>query len=413
MRRVLLNAISAVVGIVVALASFEALSIAWQTSQDGSYIPATELFDRLQNTYVRDATNATGCTYADTLFPHPYLAFVHHDVPPCGLQKTNNVGLTGDEFPTVKRNDRYVVLLTGGSVAAQLGQIDPAPAPRYLEEELNARYVSPNGKPFQVLNGGAGAWKQPQQAILLMLYSNIIDAVVTLDGYNEVKLMYAGARGRFEMPALNFLDVNPIAAQDGFGNVVVSWLAGRVAGTIGNHSLLRYSHAAYLTVKAVEHLAKGNGGSGSGTTAAFDRMYDLPAEIRSSSRVLMAYQLAQYRRYIRIMDAIARDQGIKAIFFLQPVPALGKVLTDEEKRGTLDMRYSDGYLEIVRDLESLREGGINVFDLVNVFADEKGTIYADDVHPQRTPGGDSRGYRLIAGQMARDMAAAWSLVLRP
>lgn len=409
MKRLAFSIISAVIGLCIALAAFEAFAIAWQVAQDGRYRPATELFDKLQNTYVRDVTNASGCTYVDTLFPHPYLAFVHHDSPPCGLQKVNNIGLHGDDYPVLKRTDRYVVLLTGGSVAAQLGQTDVPPAPRYLEEELNARYVSPNGKPFQILNGGGGAYKQPQQAILFTLYANVVDAVITLDGYNESHFMQVGARGRFELPALNFLEVNPIAAQDGFGNVVVSWLAGRIAGAIGNHSLLGHSHGAYLAVLAVQYLSKGDGAFRTQKTSAFDRMFDLPSEIRSSPQAVAEFQISQYRRYIRIMDAIARDQSIKAIFFLQPVPAIGKTLTDEEKRGTPDLRYGERYLGIVRNLEGLREGGINVVDLLDVFADEKDTIYDDDIHPRRSPGGESRGYRLIAARMARHIADAWGL----
>jgi hypothetical protein len=413
MKRVAFGAISTLIGIVVALASFEVFAIAWQTLQDGRYTPATELFDKLQNTYVRDATNATGCTYVDTLFPHPYLGFVQHDTPPCGVGKVNNVGLTAEEFPDVKRTDRYVILLTGGSVAGQLGQIDPPPAPRYLEDELNAHYISPTGKPFQVLNGGAGAWKQPQQTILFLLYSNIVDAVVTLDGYNESKYLTLPTRGRLEMPGLNFLEVNPIAAQDTFGNVVVSWLAGRVAGAIGHHSLLSHSHAAFLAVRAVQHLSKGDAAFRDEKTTNFDRMFELPQEARSSLQALMAYQLSQYRRYIRIMDAIARDQGVKAMFFLQPVPAVGKTLTTEEKRANPDISYGERYVTMVRDLEGLREHGIAVVDLLDIFAKEKGTIYADDVHPYRAPDGESRGYRLIAARMAREMADAWGFVAKP
>jgi len=413
MKRVAFGAVSTLIGIVVALASFEVFAIAWQTLQDGRYTRATELFDRLQNTYVRDATNATGCTYVDTLFPHPYLGFVQHDTPPCGMEKVNNIGLTADDFPPVKRADRYVILLTGGSVAGQLGQTAPPPAPRYLEEELNAHYISPTGKPFQVLNGGAGAWKQPQQTILFLLHSNIVDAVVTLDGYNESKYLSVRTRGRLEMPALNFLEVNPIAAQDNFGNVVVSWLAGRVAGAVGHHSLLSHSHAAYLAVRAVQHLSKGDAAFRDSKTNGFDRMFEVPPEARSSLQAMMAYQISQYRRYIRIMDAIARDQGVKAMFFLQPVPAVGKSLTDEEKRANPDISYGANYVTMVRDLEGLRENGIAVVDLLDIFAKEKGTIYADDVHPYRAPDGKSLGYRLIAERMAREMADGWGFVAKP
>lgn len=409
MRRVTFAIISVVAGVAIALACFEVFAIAWLSWQDKAYIPATERFNRLQNTYVREATNAAGCTYADTLFPHPYLAFVHHDIPPCGLRRISNVGLTGDDFPSVKRNDRYVILLTGGSVAAQLGQVEARPAPRYLEEELNAHYISPTGKPFQVINGGDGAWKQPQQLILFALYSNVVDAVVTLDGYNEVLMMNELQTQRLERPALNFLEVNPIAAQDGFGNVVVSWLAGRIAGAIGHHGLLGHSHAAYLVVKAIEQSAKGGGQFRSGGTVVFDRMYEIPAEVRSGPSAVIDFQLAQYGRYVRLMSAIAHEEGLKAMFFLQPVPAIGKALTEAEKQVNPDLRYGERYRKVVSKLKELREQGIEVFDILDVFAEEKGTIYADDVHPYRAPGGESRGYRLIAARMARDMASGWGL----
>ena len=76
-------------------------------------------------------------------------------------------------------------MLIGGSVASQLAQNAPPPAPRYLEEELNKRYVSPNGKPWLVLNGGDGAWKEPQPFILFSLYASSVDAMISLGGFNE------------------------------------------------------------------------------------------------------------------------------------------------------------------------------------------------------------------------------------
>lgn len=409
MRRVSFTIVSVLLGVGIALACFEVFAIAWLTWQDSSYIPATERFNRLQNTYVREATNSAGCTYADTLFPHPYLAFVHHDIPPCGLKRVSNAGLTGDNFPLVKSDDRYVILLTGGSVAAQLGQVDTRPAPRYLEDELNAHYTSPTGKPFQVINGGAGAWKQPQQLILFALHSNVLDGVVTLDGYNEVLMMKDKQTQRLERPALNFLEVNPIAAQDGFGNVVVSWLAGRVAGAIGHHGVLGHSHAAYLVVKAVEQSAKGGDKFRSGGTLVFDRMFEIPAELRSDSQAVTGFQLAQYRRYIRLMSTIAREEGVKTMFFLQPVPAIAKTLTEAERQVNPDLWYGDRYRQVVRTLAGLREQGIAVVDILDVFAEEQGTIYADDIHPYRAPDAESRGYRLIAARMAREMAHGWGL----
>src|SRR5947208_16587085 len=114
MKQRIFSLISIVLGIVFALALIEVSAIAWLYIEDGRYTPAAELYERTQNTYVRDATKGSSCRYVDTLFPHPYVAFVHHANPPCGIPWVNNIGLPSDDFPVEKRADRYVILLTGG-----------------------------------------------------------------------------------------------------------------------------------------------------------------------------------------------------------------------------------------------------------------------------------------------------------
>ncbi|MBL6653654.1 MAG: hypothetical protein ISP49_18815 [Reyranella sp.] len=409
MKRFVFAAISVAAGLFVGLACLEMLAIGWVVLKDGHYTPAPLLFERLQNTYVRSATEGTGCTYADTLFPHPYVGFVHHDQPPCGHWHVNNVGLNGEDFPTVKRDDRYVILLTGGSVAGQLGQTAPPPAPRYLEVALNEHYVSPNGLPFLVLNGGDGAWKQPQQLILFSLYSNVVDAVVTLDGYNEVLMMTPLASGRLETPAINFLEVNPVAAQDGFDNVVMSWMAGRVAGMMMRSSVLSRSHAAYLALLAVKQMTKADGTFRAQNPEQFGRMFALPVAMRGDATAVIDFQLAQYRRYITLMDAIARREGVKELFFIQPVPAIGKTLSEAERQVNPNLGYADRYRKLVSSLESLNDQGIPVVNLLDVFAGQTGTIYVDDIHFARGPKGESVGYTLVAERMAREIAKRWGL----
>ena len=103
--------ISVVFGIVLALAAIELAAIAWLFVEDGRYTPAAQLFERTQNTYLRDATKGTTCRYVDTLYPHPYVGFVHHANPPCGQPWVNNVGLYGPDYPTVRDPERYTVIL--------------------------------------------------------------------------------------------------------------------------------------------------------------------------------------------------------------------------------------------------------------------------------------------------------------
>ncbi len=398
-------------GLIGALAGLEILSTAWLTMRDGRYVPAKELFATSRNTYIQDITGSGGsnCRYIDTMFPHPYLAFVHHRDDPCGVPGANNIGVLGDAYPVVRNPERYVILLTGGSVASQLGQLAQPGRRSFLEEELNRSYISPTGKPFQVLNGGVGAWKQPQQLILMSIYGDFIDAVVTLDGYNEQHLIKPGLKVRFEMPAANYLGVNPIVAKDGFGSLATSWFMGRIAGWLGT-GLTSHSHAAYLLASALSSKpADHDDGFGAKTYSA---MMGLPAEITDKPAVYMDWQIAQYAKYIRMMDVSAREFDIKSMFFLQPVPAVDKTLTPEESLATPDVSYGQRYVEIVRRLLTLRERNIEVRSLLDLYKNQPGTIYADDIHPARNLM-DSPGYSLMAARMAHEMASTWGWRTNP
>jgi len=408
-RQTGLKAAALFVGLAVAFIGLELLSTAWLTIRDGRYTPARELFANTRNSYIQDLTIGGNCRYVDTMYPHPYLAFVHHHDDPCGVPGANNIGLLGDNYPAARNPDRYVILVSGGSVASQLSQIyDPARR-SFLEEELNRHFVSPTGKPFQVLNGALGAWKQPQQMIVFSIYGDFIDAVVTLDGYNEQYLMTPGLGVRFEMPAANYLGVNPIIAKDGFGNLAISWFMGRIAGWL-SQGVTAHSHAAYLLAVALAGKPPDdNSGFGAKTYAT---MMGLPKEIASSPSTYMDWQIAQYAKYIRMMDISAREFGIKSMFFLQPVPAVDKTLTEEESRNTPDKSYGARYVEIVRRLLALKERNIEIRSILDVFKDERGTIYVDDIHPRRE-NMDSRGYSLIAARMAQEMAANWGWQARP
>ena len=127
--------VAVLVGVILGAGVLEIFATAWITLQEGKYVSTRELFDRAPNSFIHEATKATGCTYADIFLPHPYLGFVHHGDPPCGPPSTNNIGLYGRDFPRQKDPEHYVVLLTGGSVAAAVGQ-SSAESPRFLEEAL-------------------------------------------------------------------------------------------------------------------------------------------------------------------------------------------------------------------------------------------------------------------------------------
>jgi hypothetical protein len=405
--------ISILIGVVLALATVEVAAIAWLYIEDGHYTPAAELFERTQNTYVRDATKGTACRYVDTLYPHPYVAFVHHANPPCGQSWVNNVGLYGPDFPVIKNPNYYTVILTGGSVASQLGQNQGPPAPRYLEEELNKKYVSPTGKPWLILNGADGAWKEPQPFILFSLYASSVDAVVSLGGFNEHYFFWPMASERLERPLSNFIEVNPFAADENFGDAAIGWVMGRLAGTLALNPVLGHSHAAYMIIRGIESVAKGRDVFKSNKKTTIPSLFALPADIYDSPERLFAVQLGLYQKYLRMEEAVARDNGVKSAYFLQPVPAWGKTLTEQEKRVVGDLSYRDIYRRIVAGMMTLSERGLPIYDLGDIFKDQKGTIYTDQIHYVSSTDGDSPGNRMVAARIGALLAETWGLQPKP
>jgi hypothetical protein len=405
--------ISVLIGVVLALATVEIVAIAWLYVEDGRYTPAAELFERTQNTYVRDVTKGTGCRYIDTLYPHPYVAFVQHANPPCGIPWVNNVGLFGPDFPVVKRSDHYVVMITGGSVASYLGGNQNAPIPRYLEEELNNRYASPNGKPWMVLDGADGAWKEPQPFILFSLYASSVDAMVNLSGFNEHYYFQPKEDQRLEGPASSFLEVNPFAADENFGDAAIGWVMGRLAGTLALNPVLGQSHAAYMIIRGIETMAKGQSSFKSSKRTTIPGLFALPQDVPDDPERLFAIQLGLYQKYFRMTEAVARDNGVKSAFFLQPVPAWGKTLTEEEKRVVGDLSYRAVYRRMVAGMMTLSERGLPIYDLGDIFANQKGTIYADQIHYLSDNAGVSPGNRLVAARIGELLAQTWDLQRKP
>ena len=142
-------------------------------------------------------------------------------------------------------------------------------------------------------------------------------------------------------------------------------------------------------------------------------MFAMPEEIRKDPDLAFAVQLGLYQKYVRGIEALARDYNVKTAYFLQPSPAWGKVLTEEEKHVVGDLSYRDLYRKIVAGMMTLRERGLPMFDLGDLLKDEKGTIYADHIHFR--PGGEWRkpGYRLMATRMGQLLAETWGLQRKP
>jgi hypothetical protein len=405
MKRVVFKLAALVLAVVLMALGVELLANVYLYARDRRFISARDRLDALGNTFITGVTQQNaGCRYIDTLYPHPYLGFVHHGNPPCGVPNVNNIGLFGPDYPSERRADRFVVLVTGGSVSAQLMSAGPNGIP-YLQAILEHDFVSPNGRPFLLLNGGDGGWHQPQQLILFLLYADAVHAVVTLDGFNERYLVGSGVR--FEYPANNFNDVNPLL-RSSYSDIVMRWIAGKLYGRARSSRVLSRSQTAYLVLAQIDAYVKSQPQRYTERERTnINTMFALPKDWDFEHRVSWADR--QYQKYIRAMDAVAAQNDVLFAHFIQPVPAIRKPLTQEEKTVVGDLGYRSLYERITGDVLSLSKEGTPIFSLLDTFEHNAGTLYADAIHLRQSPDGTSEGYALMAQRMAGVLAQTWHL----
>ena len=154
-------------------------------------------------------------------------------------QYVNHVGTAGREFPLERDDSVFTILVTGGSVAAQIVWNNT------LEDALNGRLKI--GKPIRVLSGASGAWRQPQQTIFLTLYGDVADAVISLDGFNEHWAVKPERLTRLEVPDGDFYTCNPVL-DGGYDRLGASWACGKLRQLSQRHEfagrVLHHANAA-------------------------------------------------------------------------------------------------------------------------------------------------------------------------
>ncbi|MCC7166533.1 MAG: hypothetical protein IT565_03095 [Rhodospirillales bacterium] len=373
--------------------------------RDGRGIPLAERHATLlQGGMKVEGMLPTATSYYETCFPHPWLGFVHHANPPANLANINNVGLFGRDYPAVRDERFFTILIAGGSVAAQFGQIVER-GPLFLEDYLNRTYESPNGAPFRTLNGGDGAWKQPQQAILLLLHAPALDAVITLDGFNEFHGL--GKDHGLAFPAENYEAVSPLASH-GRDAVLGRALATRlkklaVEGAILRRSALAYLACAGLAERVMRRWVARPRGAWRTTTRS---LFSLPDGWPNAMR--RAYQITQYRQFLLAIEAVARRFDLRTAYFIQPIPALDKPLAPEEAAHAVP-EMAKPYAEMRDALLALGGEGLPVHSLTGIFKDHPEPLYGDWIHLRFDAQGESPGYRIMAKEIGDRLAAAWGL----
>ena len=221
---------------------------------------------------------------------------------------------------------------------------------------------------------------------------------------------------RLERPLSNFPDVNPFVADENFGDAAIGWVMGRVAGTLAQIPILGHAMPPTWSCAASRRRPRARTSSRPTRPRRRRSTASLPCRPRSRGNgdKVFATQLALYQKYARAIEAVAKDNGVKSAYLPPAGTELGQ---DADRRGEAgaggNLANPVIYRRIVAGMMTLRDRGLAIFDLGDLLEDEKGTIYADDIHFARSVDGDSKGYQLMAARVARQMAETWDLRAKP
>jgi hypothetical protein len=165
--------------------------------------------------------------------------------------------------------------------------------------------------------------------------------------------------------------------------------------------------AAYAVIEAIRSQLERSATRPRPSVTTLDTIYALPQSWNAEEK--FAFNIEQYRKYIRAIETLAKSQAARTAYFVQPVPAIAKILTDEEKRVVGDLAYGPLYRRMTDQLLELTREDIPIFSLLDVFAGERRTLYSDHIHAKIETDRDSPAYRIIAAAMAQRLAESWGL----
>jgi hypothetical protein len=342
---------------------------------------------------------------------HPYFGFTTKPGTPYKLSfseakhEANNYGFTTPyAYPFKRREGQYVVGIFGGSVAQNYAVYEQ-------EHGILARTLKQlpalRDKEIVVLPFAYGGYKQPQQLLVLNYFLSIgqsFDAVINLDGFNEVALSELNTQAGVEvsmpssqhiMPLINLAsghesvaELNSLLLIKQYKEGLSTQLQALRQCTLASCYALRLLYVRHLANgyrreigKYDEFWARKFNDTGQDslvqisrdsallpdTPEAFERMASLWAQ---SSR-LMKQELAN--EYVPYFQIIQPNQYYPT----------GKVFAEEEKRVAIqeDSRYMagvrGGYPVLLSKVDGLRKAGVTVINAVNVFDQTKEAVYGD------------------------------------
>lgn len=410
MRKLLKAFKIAAVNIVILAVLVEALSIATYFFQTGDFFYKTWGHHKITGIIMPlGPTNPGSEQQATTQQLHPYFGFVDR----AGLERrfpysnatytTNNFGFaSAHAYPFRRQNsNQFIVGVFGGSVAGIYAFFEIER--NILANELRKLPGLAN-KEIIILPFAVGAYKQPQQLILLNYFLSVgqdLDLVINIDGFNEVALSYINYRGGLDgsmpcgyilVPLVNLatchaseaelqLTLEVVQAKKSWQNAVQSAESSRIAtGYLISWLRARLSHDKYSQdVFELDRLRA--------PAKQSEQTYArIPVRPSVGEDEVFKDAVANWSSSSLMMKALLDQRNIPYFQFVQPnqYHASGRVFGKDEAAVAIneasDFRVGvlRGYPLLLAELQKLQQAGVNSQSAINVFDKIAGPVYEDN-----------------------------------
>lgn len=363
---------------------------------------------------VKARYQAGECTYLNTLMSHPYQGYVYHPDPPGGCRSAaNNHHVSGPDHPLEKDPEEFVVFITGGSVAELLLR-EHEEEGHFTTRDLNRRFLPPPPyKRFRVIGAAIGGWLQPQQLMAVIFHQPEIDAVIDVEGYNELFTYTSNYFPvGFSMNTSSLMSAGGFVGFKRFNEALFRW--------VENWPWLKYlpsvtwvfrSEVANATLDISEEARVW------GERWAHASEYPITWD-------MVLRKVRYHRSLLRGLGGLCETYGWKCAAFLQPIPIWKKSLvkSEEDFQRNYYARVGDDRERTRKNYAGLVEALANpsvhpalpVFDETGVFSAENGLIYRDHIHYAVQPGDRvARGNRLLWRDITSKIAKRWGFRPKP
>ncbi len=353
------------------------------SAKERSFVGPAILFAALHIDH--DQTNIE-CRWGDSIQLHPIYLYHYKRSGPCAsnrFEDINSFGFMAPEFNLDSINDFYSILFLGGSVAESVVFTS---SKILIEDWLNSNFISPNGKPFKIISFSIGGGRQPMQFNIYSQFVPFVNAVVSLEGFNELMSFYPG--GQFTEATNQWKNKVYEEYESGL-TIGLRKLGFFFSKTIKSFAISNYSYSLYSLARLVTPKNK----------VKYQRspadLGRLPYPDHWSEEKSFTVNLSQYKSYLKNISSIADSSTQHHLIFLQPLPAFRKNITENEKRIIGRIEYKEIAQKVYGGLLDLDNEGVNIVDLRNIFDGVKDDLFIDQIHT------NPRGDQIIAKNISK------------